>query len=273
MDAFKNMSEVNGSVTQKVYHTLRIAVALCFIGHGAFGIITKAIWCNYFAVAGISTGLSYQLMPVVGTVDVLFGLTMLVYPTRFVAGWLVVWGVLTAMLRPISGEPFAEFIERAGNYGAPLALLIMAAMPRKPIEWFHRIKPVNTLPVQSGEKLYICLRVAGFLLFAGHGWLNLLLKKGLLVQYASLGFSVPETVAYIVGITEILFAFLILVRPVRELLLLFFIWKMLSETLYANYPLFEWIERAGSYGVMLALYFLTPTRLFVKMQAPTKAIT
>ena len=38
---------------QKTHYTLRIAAAMCFIGHGAFGIITKAIWCNYFAIFGI----------------------------------------------------------------------------------------------------------------------------------------------------------------------------------------------------------------------------
>ena len=38
---------------QKIHYTLRIAAAMCFIGHGAFGIITKPIWCNYFALFGI----------------------------------------------------------------------------------------------------------------------------------------------------------------------------------------------------------------------------
>ena len=46
---------------QKIHYTLRVAAAMCFIGHGAFGIITKPIWCNYFALVwnrqdhGIST--------------------------------------------------------------------------------------------------------------------------------------------------------------------------------------------------------------------------
>ena len=39
--------------TLKIHYTLRIAAAMCFIGHGAFGIITKPIWCNYFALFGI----------------------------------------------------------------------------------------------------------------------------------------------------------------------------------------------------------------------------
>jgi hypothetical protein len=110
---------------QKIYFTLRLAVAMCFIGHGAFGIITKPTWCNYFAVVGISQTDAYTLMPIVGTVDILMGLSMLLYPTRAVAGWLVIWGVVTASMRPLSGEPFAEFIERAGNFGAPLVLLLV----------------------------------------------------------------------------------------------------------------------------------------------------
>src|SRR5476651_1716073 len=108
----------------KIYYTLRFASAMCFIGHGAFGIITKQIWCNYFAVFGIGHDMAYHLMPVLGSVDIIMGLSLLVYPTRAVLLWLVTWGIITASLRPLSGEPFAEFIERAGNFGAPLTLLL-----------------------------------------------------------------------------------------------------------------------------------------------------
>ena len=95
---------------QKIYYTLRIASAMCFIGHGAFGIITKTIWCNYFAVFGIGHDMAYQLMPILGFVDILMGLSLLFYPTRVVLIWLIVWGLITAALRPLSGEPIAEFL-------------------------------------------------------------------------------------------------------------------------------------------------------------------
>ena len=36
-----------------LFPVLRIAAAMCFIGHGAFGIITKEGWLPYFAVVGI----------------------------------------------------------------------------------------------------------------------------------------------------------------------------------------------------------------------------
>jgi len=99
---------------QKIYYTLRIAAAMCFIGHGSFGIITKAIWCNYFAVFGIGHDMAYHLMPILGSVDILMGLSLLFYPVRAIAFWLVIWGFITATLRPLSGEPFPELLERAG---------------------------------------------------------------------------------------------------------------------------------------------------------------
>ncbi len=38
-------------ITQKIHYTLRVAAAMCFIGHGAFGIITKAdlvqLFCSF----------------------------------------------------------------------------------------------------------------------------------------------------------------------------------------------------------------------------------
>jgi hypothetical protein len=108
---------------------------MCFIGHGAFGILTKAIWCNYFALFGINKPTAYLLMPVLGMVDILLGLILLIKPIRAIAVWLVIWSIITALCRPLSGEPFAEFIERAGNYGAPLCLLLLAGSIQFNFRW------------------------------------------------------------------------------------------------------------------------------------------
>ena len=62
----------------KLYQIFRIAIAMCFIGHGAFGIITKQIWCNYFAVFGIGQDMAYRLMPFVGTFDIIMGILIIV---------------------------------------------------------------------------------------------------------------------------------------------------------------------------------------------------
>jgi uncharacterized membrane protein YphA (DoxX/SURF4 family) len=235
---------------QNIHVTLRIAAALCFIGHGAFGIITKPIWCNYFAVFGVGHDMAYRLMPVLGTVDILMGLSILLYPTRAVLGWLVMWGLVTASLRPLSGEPVGELIERAGNFGAPLTLLFLSGRG----SWWSRIN-ARPQPDKAGfDRVILCLRVVVFLLLLGHGWLNRIEKKGLLAQYSALGFPNPVHIAHTVGVVEMIAAVALLIRPVRPLLFVLLVWKAASELFYPHWELFEWVERGGSYGSLLALW-------------------
>jgi hypothetical protein len=247
---------------QKIHYTLRVAAAMCFIGHGAFGIITKAVWCNYFAVFGIGKVMAYRMMPFLGTVDILMGLILLIKPIRAIAVWLVIWGIVTASCRPLSGEPFAEFIERAGNYWAPLCLLILAGGIRFNFRWlFSSINPKEPVSDRSLTTVKILLRCTVFLLLAGHGWLNLIQKPVLINQYTALGFSNPANVSILAGIFEIMAAIAVLVKPVRPLLVAFLVWKMGTELFYPHFEIFEWIERGGSYGSILALWLcLDPLR-------------
>ena len=240
---------------EKMHYTLRIASAMCFIGHGVFGIITKPIWCNYFAVVGIDHDQAYRLMPIVGTIDILLGLSLLFYPLRAVAGWLVCWGLVTASLRPLSGESAGELIERAGNFGAPLALLLLSAPATHGFRsWWSKIDAHPRPDARTMNRVIWCLRIVVFLLLVGHGWLNWVEKKSLLQQYSALGFSNPVGVARMAGSFELLAALAVLVRPVRPLLLAFLVWKMATELFYPHWEVFEWIERGGSYGTLLALY-------------------
>ena len=247
---------LSNTLQNKIHYTLRLAVAMCFIGHGAFGIITKPIWCNYFAIFGIGHDLAYRLMPLLGSFDILLGIGMLIYPMRVIPIWLVIWGAFTAFLRPLSGEPFAEFIERAGNFGAPLIILILSGGVGK--NFRSIFIPVNIpadVDMKTFDRVSICLRIFAFLLLAGHGWLNLLEKKSLLSQYTSVGFTNAGKTAVTIGLCEIIAAFAVLIRPIRPLIFVLFIWKMGSELFYPHQELFEWIERGGSYGVLLALWF------------------
>lgn len=247
---------------QKIHYTLHIASAMCFIGHGAFGIITKPIWCNYFAVMGIGRETAFQMMPVVGTIDILLGIILLFRPFRAIAAWLVAWSIITASLRPLAGEPFAEFIERAGNFGAPLGMLLLAGGIQWNRRWlFSVINPHQPISEKSLANVKKTLQVIVFLLLAGHGWLNLIEKPGILKQYESLGFSNPANVSLLVGIFEIMAAIAVLVKPVRPLLVVFLIWKMVTELFYPHFEIFEWVERGGSYGTLLALILcLEPVR-------------
>jgi hypothetical protein len=113
-----------------LYWALRLACVFEFIGHGAFGIITKAAWVPYFGVVGIPERWAYRLMPVVGGVDIFLGFLVLIRPIRAALIYMAIWGLWTALLRPLSGEPFWETIERAPNYLVPFALLYLRGLPR-----------------------------------------------------------------------------------------------------------------------------------------------
>jgi hypothetical protein len=253
------------TVQQRIYYTLRVAIAMCFIGHGAFGIVTKPIWCNYFAVFGIGHDTAYRLMPLLGSFDILMGILMLVYPVRAVPVWLIIWGIVTALLRPMSGEPFAEFVERAGNFGAPIIFLMLSGGVGKDFKNLFRPVPAGIdLDAKTFDHVLTVLKIVVFLLLAGHGWLNVLEKKSLLNQYTALGFSSAGKTAVTVGLCEIVTAFLVLIRPYRPVILALLIWKITSEFFYPHYELFEWIERGGSYGCLLALWFALDPDLLLK---------
>ncbi len=247
---------LNINTQQKIYFVLRLAVAMCFIGHGAFGIITKPVWCNYFAVFGIGKTLAYGLMPWIGAVDIALGIAMLIYPVRAVPLWLIFWGLFTAALRPLSGEPIAELIERAGNFGAPLALLLLCGGSATFKGWFRLMEAPRALSLQQLNKIKLCLKAVVFLLLAGHGWLNCIAKPGLLNQYHAIGFNNTISAAFWVGIAEIGASFIIWIDSLSPLLLLFLVWKILSELFYPHYELFEFVERGGSYGAIMALWLV-----------------
>jgi hypothetical protein len=256
----------NLTLGQKLHFVLRLAVAMCFIGHGVFGIITKLIWVNYFAVFGIGKIMAYRLMPILGSFDILLGLIMLIKPIRGIALWLVIWGTVTATLRPLSGEPFAELIERAGNFGAPLILLILSGGVWTGFKDLFKTLDPNVDPdKETLKRVTIVLRVVVFLLVAGHGWLNMIGKKGLISQYVSLGSHNPLLTGKIVGVFEIAMATLLLIKPFRPVILALLVWKIASELFYPHYEVFEWIERGGSYCCLLALWLVTKKPAYQKL--------
>jgi hypothetical protein len=106
---------------------LRVGVCACFVGHGVFGLLAKPAWLAYFAALGIDPETALQLMPLVGALDIAVGIAALVRPIPPVLAWAALWGMWTALLRPLAGESVWETLERAGNYGAPLALLLWLA--------------------------------------------------------------------------------------------------------------------------------------------------
>ena len=255
-------------LAHKLHWLLRLGVIGCFIGHGAYGFITKEAWVPYFGVVGIDRTWAYRLMPWIGAMDVSLGLTMAVVPLRIVLLHLTVWGLWTAALRPFSGDSVWECVERAGNYGVPLAFLVLAGAPRCLPRWFAPVSPSAMVPltVDRARMMYGVLRVTTFLLLLGHGALGAFKSKpSLTAHYASIGLQNVVvgglTITQAVGSLEIVLAVAVLVAPFPNLLLGICLWKMGTEALFmtAGSLPFEWIERAGSYVAPLALYCLTVT--------------
>ncbi|MDQ3172513.1 MAG: hypothetical protein M3Q91_02240 [Acidobacteriota bacterium] len=74
----------SGTATMQniVLWILRIGLAALYVGHGAFGIITKRAWLPYFAFVGISEPTAFKLMPLIGTLDIAMGILVLFLPIR-----------------------------------------------------------------------------------------------------------------------------------------------------------------------------------------------
>ena len=245
---------------------LRVGAGLCFIGHGAFGILAKPGWLRYLSLFGIGPERGFRVMPVIGMVDITIGFALLFAPVLPVIVWAVVWTVFTALLRPAAGEGWWEFLERAGNYGVPLALGLSAA----PISgWWARL--TQRVHVDPGPgAMYrgaLVLRVSTAALLIGHGGYGAVMHKASWVNYlAKLGIrpssmeQIPSIVHLVssIGWVEIALGVVVLLRPNAALLGVVVVWKVFTERLRikAGEPSWEFVERFGSYSAPLALLII-----------------
>ncbi|MEO8448423.1 MAG: hypothetical protein ABI647_01460 [Gemmatimonadota bacterium] len=240
---------------RRAYWCLRVGASACFIGHGAFGVITKAAWVPYFAFAGLPAEWAYKLMPVVGTVDILVGISVLLSPRPIVLLYMTIWALWTALLRPLVGESPFEAMERAGNSGVPLALIFLLGRPRTLRNWF-RTSLVDPDREDRAGLVRVLTWTACLLLF-GHGALAAITGKAVFAaHYATLG--LPPTLAPLIGWAEMVVALLVVIRPGPGILIGVVVWKMATEALYplSGAPIWEFVERAGSYAAPLALALL-----------------
>ncbi len=108
---------------KKVEWLLKIGVAGEFIGHGLLAIGGKQDWIGWISqLAGTSASTATMLLLLVGIADVIMALIVLVRPIRPILLWMAFWGFWTALVRPIVGQSWLDFVERSANWAAPLAL-------------------------------------------------------------------------------------------------------------------------------------------------------
>jgi len=245
-----------------VHWILRIAVFAEFVGHGAFGIITRAAWIPYFSAVGIPEAAAWRLMPVVGTIDMALGILALVRPMPAVLLYMAVWGFWTALLRPVTGEGIWELLERAGNFGVPLALLYWSRPGARLRDWFSVVEARPPTPTQSARLGWI-LRLTTAALLIGHGGFGAFMQKAAWTEYFGAVAITPTTVeaASLVtrlGMFEIALGLFVLARPVPSILIFAFAWKVGTELLrpMTGEPFWEVVERGGSYAAPLALLYV-----------------
>ena len=111
------------TTNKKVEWLLRIGVAGEFLGHGLLAIGGKAQWIKWISeMINVEVGTATTLLILVGILDVSVALIVLFRPVRPVLLWAALWGFWTALVRPLVGESWLDFIERFANWAAPLAL-------------------------------------------------------------------------------------------------------------------------------------------------------
>lgn len=102
---------------------LRVGVAGEFLGHGILAILGKADWIKWISqMTGVAVETALVLLVLIGIFDVIVALVVLLKPVQPVLLWAALWGFWTALLRPLVGQSFWDFIERFANWAAPLAL-------------------------------------------------------------------------------------------------------------------------------------------------------
>jgi len=116
---------------QIIKWVLKIGVFGIFLGHGIYAIQVNQAWVPFLEKVGFSNALALQIMPYIGYLDIIVAVSVLIKPLRIILIWAVFWAFLTAIMRPIAGGSILDFIERAGNWATPLALLLLLKWKEK----------------------------------------------------------------------------------------------------------------------------------------------
>ena len=279
----------------QLHWTLRVTVALCFIGHGTWGLITKSGWLPFFASQGIEPELAWTLQPLIGAFDIIMALLLLRKSNRAILIWMFLWALWTAMLRPLAGnldKPVEvtegqwvveireearpdktqtwEFWERAGNWGPPFMLLIMGgafALSRKDLLGGYEEPEITDSTIDT---IFFLCKLCLALLLIGHAGFGFAVQKQMLIDHwQSIGVKADATFISQIGYAELGLGILIFLAPVRPLVFLALGWKLFTEFLYVPADtvtgmgivnIFEWIERWGDYGIPLVMLYILSYR-------------
>ena len=244
----------------QLHWLFRLALFCEFVGHGAFGVLTKQAWVSYFALFGIPAGWAMKLMPLVGSVDITLGVLTLVAPIRAGLLYMSVWGLFTALLRPLAGEGWWEFLERSYNFGVPLLMLWVHSIGTRSPSWFAVITEVPRFTAAQAQTAQIALRGIMASMLIGHGGFGLIMGKQNLLQFYEAagieGVGVPlRIMRAMIGGFEMILGALCLEVNVAAFFGFVCVWKLATEFLHVPAQAYgawwELMERGSSYAAPL----------------------
>lgn len=115
--------------------------------------------------------------------------------------------------------------------------------------------------MNNPKKVEWVLRIAVAGEFIGHGVFALQQKQGWIKYFEAVGISPDSalTIMPLIGIMDILFAVLVLIRPIRIAVLWMAVWGLWTALLrwpIGPDPMWDFVERWANWGAPLALFFL-----------------
>ncbi|CAM4823071.1 unnamed protein product [Rotaria magnacalcarata] len=129
---------------------LRWSVFGTFFGHGCLAVRFVPGWLPYLRVVGIGNEWARCFMSIIGLLDVIIGFICLFMDRcPLIYCWAFVWGLSTAVIRPLAGESIFGLIERTGNFLPALCLICLCTGS------------------QFVYYLYICMAMAASLVVSG----------------------------------------------------------------------------------------------------------
>lgn len=120
------MTSYGMNTNKKIEWLLRLGVAGEFAGHGLLALGGKADWIKWISqMTHVSLSTAAILLTLIGISDLIVATITLIRPIRPVLIWAAAWGFWTALVRPLVGVGWLDFIERWTNWAAPLALFYL----------------------------------------------------------------------------------------------------------------------------------------------------
>jgi hypothetical protein len=111
---------------RQIEWVLRIALCGEFLGHGYFAFVKSPNFVKLITgTTGMGEDFALQVLPMIGVVDFTVAALALLWPFRLLAIYAAMWGLMTALTRPLSGMHIMDFVERWPNWGIPLALFFV----------------------------------------------------------------------------------------------------------------------------------------------------